>query len=113
LPNRLVIDQYSFSPNRLRRHSRIVGRFHVSDSRNHSVMGALVFVEGVPIGQVTPSHAEKTTGSDGWATFTIRANARLQFRGSNRYAFFLRARKAGENPLGGVSARRLVAVYLG
>jgi len=113
LPNRLVIDQYSFRPNRLRRRGVLVGRFHVSDSRNHSVAGALLFVEGVPLGQVAPSHAEKPTGSDGWASFTLRATSRLQFRGSNRFAFFLRARKAGENPLGGVSARRLVAVRLG
>jgi len=113
LPNRLIIDQYSFQPNRLRRGGRLIARFHVSDSRNHSVVGALVFVEGVPLGQVAPSHAEKPTEADGWATFTLRATSRLQFKGSNRFAFFLRARKAGENPLGGVSARRLVAVRLG
>jgi hypothetical protein len=113
LPNRLVIDKYTFSPNRLRRHGTVIGRFHVSDSRNHSVVGALVFVEGVPLGQTAPSHAEKTTDAAGWATFTIRATSRLQLRGSNRFAFFLRARKAGEDPLGGVSARRLVAVRLG
>jgi hypothetical protein len=113
LPNRLIIDQYSFQPNRLRRHGRLIARFHVSDSRNHSVMGALVFVEGVPLGQVAPSHVETTTGPDGYVTFRLRATSRLQFKGSNRFAFFVRARKAGENPLGGVSARRLVAVRLG
>jgi len=113
LPNRLIIDQYSFQPNRLRKNGRLIARFHVSDSRNHSVSGALVFVEGVPLGQVAPSHAETTTGADGYVTFTLRATSRLQFRGSNRFAFFLRARKAGEDPLGGVSARRLVAVPLG
>jgi hypothetical protein len=113
LPNRLIIDQYSFQPNRLRKHGRLLARFHVSDSHNHSVMGALVFIEGVPLGQVAPSHAETTTGSDGYVTFRLRATSRLQFKGSNRFAFFLRARKAGENPLGGVTARRLVAVRLG
>jgi hypothetical protein len=113
LPNRLIIDQYSFQPNRLRRNGRLIARFHVSDSRNHSVQGALVFVEGVPLGQVLPSNVEQPTGPDGYATFSLRASSRLQFRGSNRFAFFLRARKAGENPLGGVSARRLVAVRLG
>jgi hypothetical protein len=113
LPNRLVIDEYTFQPNRLRKRGRLIARFHVSDSRNHSVDGALVFVEGVPLGQVAPSHAEKPTGADGWVSFTLRATSRLQFRGSNRFAFFVRARKAGEDPLGGVSARRLVAVRLG
>ena len=113
LPNRLIIDQYSFQPNRLRKHGQLIARFHVSDSHNHSVVGALVFVEGVPLGQVLPSHAERPTGPDGYATFILRASKRLQLRGSNRFAFFLRARKAGENPLGGVTARRLVAVPLG
>ena len=112
LPNRLVIDQYSFRPNRLRRHGRLIARFHVSDSHNHSVMGALVFVEGVPLGQVTRP-PEQATGPDGSVTFTVRATSRLQLRGSNRFAFFVRARKSGENPLGGVTARRLVAVRLG
>ena len=113
LPNRLIIDQYSFQPNRLRKHGQLIARFHVSDSHNHSVAGALVFVEGVPLGQVLPSHAERPTGPDGYATFVLRASKRLQLRGSNRFVFFLRARKAGENPLGGVTARRLVAVPLG
>jgi hypothetical protein len=113
LPNRLKIDQYTFQPNRLRRRGRVIARFHVSDSRNHSVVGALVFVEGVPLGQTAPSHAERATGADGWVSFTIRATSRLQLKGSNRFAFFLRARKAGEDPLGGVTARRLVAVRLG
>ncbi len=113
LPNRLVIDRYTFSPNRLRKRGSVIARFHVSDSHNHSVVGALLFVEGVPLGQTAPSHAEKPTDAAGWATFAIRATSRLQLRGSNRYAFFLRARKAGEDPLGGVSARRLVAVRLG
>src|SRR4051794_370078 len=113
LPNRLQIDQYTFQPNRLRKHGRVIARFHVSDSRNHSVVGALVFVEGVPLGQTAPSHAERSTEADGWVTFTIRATSRLQFKGTNRFAFFVRARKAGENPLGGVTARRLVAVRLG
>ncbi len=113
LPNRLIIDQYSFQPNRLRKHGRLSVRIHVSDSRNHSVQGALVFIEGVPLGQVLPSHVEQPTGPGGYASFNLRAGSRLQFGGSNRFAFFLRARKAGENPLGGVTARRLVAVALG
>jgi hypothetical protein len=112
LPNRLIIDQYSFQPNRLRRHGRVVARFHVSDSRNHSVTGALVFVEGIPLGQTTRP-PEQATGADGYVTVTVRATSRLQLRGANRYVFFVRARKSGENPLGGVTARRLVAVRLG
>ncbi|MFY9580942.1 MAG: hypothetical protein WAQ33_16640 [Gaiellaceae bacterium] len=113
LPNRLIIDHYSFQPNRLRKHGQLIARFHVSDSRNHSVIGALVFVEGVPEGQVAPRHIEQPTGPDGYATFVLRATSRLQTRASNIYVFFLRARKPGENPLGGITARRLVGLPLG
>lgn len=113
LPNRLIIDQRSFEPNRLRSHGRLFVRVHVSDSRGHSVMGALVFVEGVPEGQVSPRHVEQPTGPDGYASFNLRATSRLQVRASNIFVFFLRARKEGEDPLGGVTARRLVGVPLG
>jgi hypothetical protein len=114
LPNRLIIDQRSFEPNRLRSHGqRIIVRVHVSDSRNRSVIGALVFVEGIPEGQVSPRHVEQPTGPDGYANFNLRATSRLQLRASNIFVFFLRARKEGEDPLGGVTARRLVGVPLG
>jgi hypothetical protein len=111
LPNRLIIDRYTFSPNPLRSQRRLIARFHVSDSHNHSVIGALVFVEGVPLGQV-PRPPEQATGPDGWVTFTLRPSRTLRLRRSGRYAFFVRARKTGEDVLGGVSARRLVALNL-
>jgi len=111
LPNRLIIDRYFFSPNPLVNQRTLFARFHVSDSHNRSVVGALVFVEGVSLGQVSRP-AEKATGPDGYVTFTIRVGRAVRLRRSGRYAFFLRARKAGENPLGGVSGRRLVALNL-
>jgi hypothetical protein len=112
LPNRLIIDGYSFSPNPLRSHRTVIARFHVSDSHNHSVLGALVFVEGVPLGQVSRP-PEQATGPDGYVTFTLYPSRAVRLQRSGRFAFFLRARKEGENVLGGVSARRLVALNLG
>jgi hypothetical protein len=104
LPNRLVIDRVSFSPNRLRSRGRVIARFHVSDLRGHSVSGALVFVLGVPFGQIqTPP--EIATGPTGYASFALRPTRGYHGHG---LVLFLRARKAGDPLIAGVSTRRLV-----
>jgi hypothetical protein len=107
LPNRLLIDRVSFSPQPLRSRRTIVARFHVSDSRNHSVQGALVFVVAIPFGTTT-TPAEAATGGDGWVTFTMRPTARVTFGRPGGIVMFVRARKSGERLIGGVSTRRLV-----
>jgi fibronectin type 3 domain-containing protein len=107
LPARLVVDAVQFSPNPVRPGNRsITIRVHVSDTRGFVVRGALVFVRSTPL--VTTSGGEQETQQDGWAT--VRQVQRLPFvhkRGFN-LQFFARARKAGDNPLAGVSVRRLV-----
>ena len=111
LPNRLIVSGVSFSPNPLRSRSSVTARFRVSDSEGHPVQGALVFVLGVPYGKFgTP--AEQATGSDGIATFTLNPTGRLQLQRGGAMVFFVRARKPGENTLGGVSTRRLVQLNL-
>jgi hypothetical protein len=107
LPNRLLVDRVSFSPQPLRSRRTFTARFHVSDSRNHSVQGALVFVLAMPFGTTT-TPAEATTGGDGWVTFRIRPTARAKFGRGGGIPMFVRARKAGERLIGGVSTRRLV-----
>lgn len=107
LPNRLVIDGVRFSPQPLRSHRPFVARFHVSDSRSHSVMGALVFVVAMPFGSTT-TPPEGATGPDGWVTFRMRATSRVSFGRRGSIPMFVRARKAGERLIGGVSSRRLV-----
>ena len=73
------------------------------------MQGAIVKADAVPFDQFS-SAPETTTGADGFATITM---GRLQgFPASRRQellVFFLRARKGGEDPLGGVSTRRLVS----
>jgi hypothetical protein len=107
LPNRLLIDRLSFSPQPLRRRQTFTARFHVSDSRNHSVQGALVFVVAIPFGSTT-TPAEAATGPDGWVTFRMTPTARVTFGRPGSMPMFVRARKAGERLIGGVSTRRLV-----
>jgi hypothetical protein len=107
LPNRLLIDRVAFAPQPLRSRRTFTARFHVADSRSHSVMGALVFVVAVPFGTAT-TPPETATGADGWVTFRMRPTSRVRFGHGGSIPMFVRARKAGERLIGGVSTRRLV-----
>jgi hypothetical protein len=107
LPNRLIIDRVQFAPFILRSHRRVLVRFRVSDSQNHPVQGALVFLVGIPFGNTT-TPPELATGPDGTVTFVVRPTKRLKLRGTGSQPFFVRARKPGERMIGGVSTRRLV-----
>jgi len=107
LPNRLIVDKLSFSQQPLRSRHTFTARFHVSDSRNHSVMGALVFVVAIPFGS-TSTPAETATGSDGWVTFRMRPTRLVRFGHRGSIVMFVRARRPGDPLLAGVSTRRLV-----
>jgi hypothetical protein len=108
LPNRLLVDRVQFRPQPLRSRRTFTARFHVSDSRNHSVQGALVFVVALPFGTTT-TPPEAATGPDGWITFRMTPTRRVKFgaRGTG-IQMFVRARKASDQLIGGVSTRRLV-----
>ena len=75
-----------------------------------NIKGASVYVTAVPYNQFTIP-AEELTGDDGTTTLVFRRDA--NFPASNQQqqlTLFIRATKPGENPLAGVSTRRLVAV---
>jgi len=75
-----------------------------------NIKGASVYVTAVPYNQFTIP-AEELTGDDGTATLVFRRDA--NFPASNQQqqlTLFVRATKPGEDPLAGVSTRRLVAV---
>jgi hypothetical protein len=110
LPARLTIDQQQLSPGVVGGSSQSLSvRFRVSACGGRPVQGALVLVTAVPYNQFSvPS--EQQTGADGWATLTMQ---RLQgFPAARRQqllVMFARARKAGDDVLGGSSTRRLVS----
>ena len=108
-PARLSIDQTQISPSTVTYGTRsVTARFHVS-ACSGSVEGALVYVTAVPYGQFANVN-EQATGSDGWATLQFTALAGYPV--STKQAIlvmFVRARKSGENLLGGISTRRLVS----
>jgi hypothetical protein len=111
-PARLTIDQTQISPSTVLFSTRaITVRFHVS-ACGGSVEGALVYVTAVPYGQFAVPN-EQPTGSDGWATLQFAAMAGYPASSKQQLlVMFARARKAGENILGGISTRRLVSFHV-
>jgi hypothetical protein len=108
-PERLTVAAQSISPSVVGRSTQTVTlRFQVT-CRGKAVQGALVYATAVPFNQFTVP-AEQATGADGWAQMTMTQLS--GFPAATRQQLlvvFVRARKGGEDPLGGVSSRRLVS----
>jgi hypothetical protein len=109
---RLVITDVQFTPNPVRVHSQspITVRAKVKDTRGYVVSGALVFIRTTP--EVTSTPPEQLTQQDGWVTLTTVPQADFPTNPSYNVQIFVRARKSGEDPLAGVSTRRLVQFSL-
>ena len=110
-PERLNVDRADSSP-------AVVGgstdqvtlSVRVSACNGKPVQGALVFVTATPYNQFSVP-PEATTGANGIAEVTM--NRLRGYPASQRQrllVLFIRARKQGENLLGGISSRRLVSI---
>jgi hypothetical protein len=110
--HRLVITEVRFSPNPVRVFSTgpISIRAKVKDNRGYVVRGALVFARSTP--EVTSTPPEQLTQEDGWVTLTTVPQADFPKDPAYNVQVFLRARKNGEDPLGGISTRTLVQFAL-
>jgi hypothetical protein len=107
-PARMSIDQFTVSPGTLTHGTRtLTARFHVT-ACGGPVQGAMIYATAVPYGMF-PVPNEQPTGSDGWATLDFRATGFPVSAKQQLLVMFVRARKSGENVLGGVSTRRLVS----
>jgi len=111
LPDRLVIDNVKFSPNRVATRSTFTGRFHVSETQGgHSVSGALVSLTALPYAWAKNASGEVQTDSSGWATISIRPSVSLPLGKHVAIVMFVRARVQGQPVLAGSSVRRLVQI---
>jgi hypothetical protein len=110
-PARLLIDTLRASPEVVTRGiGTLVVRFHVTSSCGGPVQGALVYATATPYNQfaIPP---EARTDSGGWAELRFqRLSGFPVSRKQQLIAMFVRARKPGENLLGGISTRRLVSI---
>ena len=109
-PARLSIDKQSIDPPVATSGTdRITARFRVSACGGRTVQGALVYVTAVPYNMFSIP-AEEATGSDGWAQLIMgRLSGYPATPRQQLLVMFVRARKNGENELGGISTRRLVS----
>ena len=109
LPDRLTVDAVQFSPSIVRSPTTITARFHVTDVNGYDVRDVLVYALRLPYSRVTQA-AEGATGTDGWATIQFQPDRLFPRKGY--VTFFVRARKSGEDPLAGISTRRLVQLTI-
>ena len=110
-PALLLLDGQQASPTVVHRgDGQLIVRYHVSACGGRAVQGALVYATAVPFSQFTVP-PEATTGADGWAELDFTALTGFPVSSNQGLlAIFVRARKSGENLLGGVSTRRLFSV---
>jgi hypothetical protein len=109
LPARLFIDQQVTSPSLITGSTnQLVAHFRVTACNGRPVQGALVFVSVVPYDQFAGD--EVSTAADGTVNITMsRLKGFPATRKQVLLVMFARARKPGEDPLGGISTRRLVS----
>jgi hypothetical protein len=112
LPTKLIVDRFESNPRVLTRSTQsFVLRVHVTTTApcGGDVQGALVYGTGTPFAQF--SIEEQPTDSSGWATLNFQRLTNFPVNGKQGIlAMFLRARKPGENVLGGITGYRLVNV---
>ncbi|MGE5274696.1 MAG: hypothetical protein ACM3QU_13185 [Verrucomicrobiota bacterium] len=110
-PARLLIDRQDASPSVVHRGTQeLVVRYHVTACGGRPVQNALVYATAVPYNQWTIP-AEQRTNRDGWAELHLRRLSGFPVSSNQQLiAIFVRARKAGENVLAGISTRRLFSV---
>ena len=108
-PDRLVVDKVEFSQTPIRSRNPLQARFRVVDTRGFVVRDALVYATAIPFGRIVQP-AETKTDQEGWATMTIQPTRLLPLRNGFLLTMFVRARKEGDDPLAGISTRRLISV---
>jgi hypothetical protein len=114
VPNtaRLVVSDVRFSPNPVQSKTAPISvSIRVKDTRGNIIRGALVFIRATP--RVTSGGDRQATGNNGWVTYQLVPNRNFpQPRSGYNVQFFVKAYRAGDPPLAGIAAYRLVQVRL-
>ena len=106
---RMIVSQVRFEPNVLTSRTQpITIRVRITDTRNFVIREATVFVRSTP--RVT-SGGRQQTATDGWVTFQLQPLSTFQLK-RGALQFFVKASRAGDPPLAGVAAYRLVQVII-
>jgi hypothetical protein len=112
LPTKLIVDRFESNPRVLTSGTQSFQlRVHVTSTApcGGDVQGALVYGTATPFNQFTIE--EQPTDSTGWASLTFQRLSNFPVNNKQGIvAMFLRARKSGENVLGGITGYRLVSV---
>jgi hypothetical protein len=109
-PARLQIDSFVPSSVITSTTRSLTVRFHVSDTCGQPVSGALVYATAVPYQQLTIP-GEATTDASGWVTLNFsRLSGFPASRNQQLMVMFVRARRAGDSTLAGISTRRLISM---
>ena len=108
-PARLLIGGQRITPTPVTPSTRTIRlSFRVTACGGRPVEGALVYATPTPYQQF--SATEQPTGADGRAVLTMRQLRFFPASGQQQLlVVFVRARKAGENVLAGITSRRLVS----
>jgi len=110
-PERLNVDRATSTPAVVGGSTNQISlRVRVTACNGKPVQGALVYVTATPYNQFTIP-PEATTGADGFAQLSMnRLRGYPASQKQRLLVLFIRARKQGENLLGGISSRRLVSI---
>jgi hypothetical protein len=107
--DRLIVDSVKFSPNPVTsRSAPIQVRITVKDAKGKLVRGALVSMVSTPVVTSSPTPAE--TDSNGLVVYTIQPENDFPIKNGYSVQFYVKAYRAGDPTLGGVSGARLVQV---
>jgi hypothetical protein len=106
---RLIVNKVVFNPNPVRsRSTPIQATITVKDTRGNYVRNAIVFIRSTPI--LTSGGDGQKTATDGTITYSLSPKSNFPLKNNYNVQFFVKAYRAGDPTLAGISGTRLVQV---